>query len=126
MKIKNINPNIRYKIAAFALVGTLAITSLVGCGIVSNTDKTKPKVSANKAIILNENCATIVEIEHWELMSPAYKIFTIEGLVFYANSDNTYLLDTRNSEISAEEMARSLVGEEGEINYLNSEKNKTK
>ena len=42
-------------------------------------------------------------------------------MVFLVNSDNVYPVDTRNSKVSAEEMARSLVGEDGEVNYLNGE-----
>lgn len=124
MKIKNINPNIGKKIAAFVLVGTLAVTSLVGCG---NMDMWDTQYTFNQVIVINGDVATIVDVKQWgDYDGEQIQFITPEGLVFIANSDNIYPLDTRNSKVSAEEMARSLVGEDGEINYLNPEKNKTK
>ena len=127
MKIKNlkINKRISKKVTSFALVSVLGVTTLTGCG---NYDFWDTQYTFNKIIIVNGDSATIVNAKKWtDFDGEQIQIETPEGLVFVSNSDNIYLLDVRNTDVSAEEFAKSLIGEEGRINYLGSETNqKTK
>ena len=116
MKITNINPKIAKKLAAFAVIATLSTVTLTGCG---NMDLLDTQYTFNKAVILHKDNAVIVEIEKWvDYDGEQIQITTKDGLVFLVNSDNVYPLDTRNTDITEEEFARSLIGENGEITYL--------
>jgi hypothetical protein len=75
----------------------------------------------NKIVIVNGDVATIVEVSKWkDYEGEQIQIETTDGLVFVANSDNIYPLDERATNVTPEEFARSLVGADGEVNYLGS------
>ena len=76
--------------------------------------------SFNQAVIVNGNIATIVEVEDHRLLGEKIRIETKDGLVFDVFSGNVYPMSTENTDITPEDFARSLVGEEGEVNYLGS------
>ena len=117
MKLR-INEKLVKKAVTFALVGTIA-TTLVGCG---NKQIIDLQYTFNKAVIVNGDVATIVELKKWTDYENGEQIqvTTKDGLVFLVNSINIYPLDERKSDITPEEFARALVGEEGEVNYLGS------
>lgn len=119
MKLKNlfVTPNAKKKLATAALVVTLTATTLVGCG---NKQIIDLQYTFNKAVIVNGDVATIVELKKWTDYEDGEQIqvTTKDGLVFLVNSDNVYPVDERDSSVSVEEFARSLVGEDGEVNYL--------
>lgn len=125
MKIKNVNTKIIKRVAAFALVTTLSTVTLTGCG---NMDMWDTQYTFNKAVVVNGDVATIVEVKSWtDYDGEQIQIATQDGLVFLVNSDNIYPMDTRNTDITPEDFARSLVGKNGEITYLEEVKNtKTK
>ncbi len=114
MKIKNLN--IRKKAVAMALAGTLtSCTLLTGCG---NHQFFDTKYTYNKAIIVNGNCASIIEIDKWnDYEGEQLQIVTKDGLVILTSAFDTKLINDETSELSAEEVARGLVGEDGEITY---------
>ena len=49
-----------------------------------------------------------------------------QGFCFVTSSFDTKLINDENSSISAEDFAKSIMGEDVEINYLNKGKQKTK
>ena len=115
MKLR-INEKLVKRAVTFALVGTI-VTTLAGCG---NKQIFDTQYTFNKAVIVNGDVATIVELEKWTDYEDGEQIQvkTKDGLVFLANSDNIYPIDERNTDITPEEFARALVGEDGEVNYL--------
>ena len=114
MKIKNLN--IRKKAVAMALAGTLTTATLIGCG---NMDMWDTQYTFNKAVIINGNIATIVEISKWtDYDGEQLQVTTQDGMVFLTSSIDTKLFDDRNSYMTVEDYAKSFVGEDGEINYL--------
>jgi len=122
MKIKNIN--IRPKLITMALAGTLATTTLVGCG---NYDWIDTKITYNKAIIFDDNTATIIEIEKWkDYDGEQFQIMTKDGAYILTSSYDTKLIDDRKSDISAENLAIAIKGEDVEIIYLDYEVQKQK
>lgn len=120
--VKNIN--IKKNVIAMALAGALTTTALTGCGNYTMVDT---KYTYNKALIFRDNSVTIVEVESWaDYDGEQIQIKTPEGLYFVTSSFDTKLIDDSNSNISAEDFARSIVGEDVTINYLNNTKQKTK
>lgn len=121
LHIKNLN--IKKKAITMALAGTLMTTTLTGC----NYTLVDTKYSFNKAIIFGDNSATIVEIEKWtDYDGEQIQIKTTEGLYILTSSFDTKLIDDSNSDISAEDLARSIMGEDVVINYLSDNSKKTR
>ncbi len=118
MKIKNLN--IRKKAVAMALAGTLSTTCLLsGCG---NHQVIDTKRTFNKAIIFDyENkVALIIDVKSWgDYEGEQFQIQTSDNFWIVTSSYDTKLIDDRNSDFSAEDFARSIIGEDAEINYLN-------
>ena len=118
MKIKNLNfsKNCKTKLVTYVLAGTITATALVGCG---NMDMWDSQYTFNKAIIFGENTATIVEIEQWgDYDGEQFQIKLKDGFVMVTSSIDTKLIDDRNSDITAEDLARSIKGEDVVIIYL--------
>ena len=118
MKIKNLNfsKNCKTKLATCVLAGTITATVLTGCG---NMDMWDSQYTFNKAIIFGENTATIVEIEQWgDYDGEQFQIKLKDGFVMVTSSIDTKLIDDRNSDITAEDLARSIKGENVVIIYL--------
>ena len=112
MKIKNLS--ISKKAIALLTAGTLAF-SLAGC----NYDMIDTKYDYNKAIIFGDNTATIVEVKQWsDYDGEQIQILTNDGLYMITSSFDTKLIDDKTSKISAEDVARSIAGENVEIKYL--------
>ena len=110
--------NTKKKIIAMALVSTLSASVLTGCGNYTVMDT---KFTFNKALIFGENTVTIVEIEKWtDYDGEQLQIQTTDGAFILTSSFDTKLIDDRNSTISAEDLARSIMGEDVEITYLDS------
>ena len=95
----------------------LCATLLTGCGSQTDGD-IKDKSNDNYisvAIILNDNTATIMDVGYY---------YTSGGYMFVEFSDNSkiafsnaVIMDGVRDYSEVEELARSLVGEDGEINY---------
>lgn len=113
MKIKNLE--ISPKIGAAILAGTISLTTLTGC----NATIVDTKYTFNKAIIFNDNTATIVEIKKWaDYDGEQLQIITEDGLIIVTSSFDTKLINDNDSEIKAEDIVRSILGEDAVINYL--------
>lgn len=114
----DINENIilkKKKLVAVALASVLSTTTLTGC----NYTLIDTKMTFNKAIIFGENSVTIIEIESWtDYDGEQLQIKTTDGAVIVTSSFDTKLIDDRNSSITAEDLARSIMGEDVQINYL--------
>lgn len=118
------NLSIKKKVIAMALAGTLTTTTLTGCG---NHTILDTKYTYNKALIFSDNSVTIVEIESWtDYDGEQFQIKTPEGLYIVTSSFDTKLIDDSNSNISAEDLARIIMGEDVTINYLNNTNQKTR
>ncbi len=106
------------------LFGGLALSTLTGCNC--NYSLVEFKYDFNKAIIINGNKVTIVEIEKWsDYEGEQLQLITKDGLILVTSSFDTKLVNDKNSEIKAEDIARTIVGEDCEINYLPKEKSLT-
>lgn len=115
MKIKNLI--ITKKVMSLVMAGTLVL-SLSGCG---NYDAFDTKYDYNKAIIFSQEnkTATIVEIVKWtDYEGEQYQILTNDGLTMVTSSYDTKLIDDKTSKLSAEDIARSIIGNDVKITYL--------
>lgn len=102
------------QIITAALAGSLAVP-LTGC----NAALFDTKFTFNKAIILGDNTATIVKIDKWtDYDGEQLQIVTEDGLVLVTSSFDTKLINDSNSDIKAEDIARSIKGDDVDINYL--------
>ena len=107
------NNNIRKKATAIALAGTIAATSLAGCG--SNDKETYPQV----AVIFDENTATIIEYMtvSGSFIDGFIEIKQKDGSVItvpYKNTDNMLIKDKSYEEI--EELIKDRKGNDITIN----------
>ena len=114
MKTKNLN--IRKKAIALAATGLLATAVLTtGC----NYDMVDMKYKFNKAIIFHEDTATIIEIEKWtDYDGEQLQLITPDGLIIVTASYDTKLINDEKSYLTAEDVARSIGGDDIEIRYL--------
>ncbi len=107
------------KVITLALIATLATATLTGC----NKDVWDFKYTFNKAIIVNGDTATIVEIDKWtDYDGEQLQIITKDGTIIVTSSFDTKLINDKDGNIKAEDIARALVGDEGEITYLDTGK----
>ena len=112
-KVKNLN--IRKKAIAMATAGVLATVILTGC----NQQVMDVKLKFNKAIIFRGDTATIVEIEKWnDYDGEQLQLITPDGLVIVTSSYDTKLINDEKSLLTAEDVARSIGGDDIEIRYL--------
>ncbi len=115
------NKDIKKVIMTTALAGALSLT-LSGC----NKAIIDTRYIFNKAIVINGDTATIIEIRSWnDYEGEQFQLITEDGLVIITSAYDTKLINDSNSTLKAEDLARSLVGESGQINYLNKEKSLT-
>ena len=117
------NNKIRKKATAIALAGTIAATSLAGCG--STNKETYPQV----AVIFDEDTATIIEYMtvSGSFIDGFIEIKQKDGSVItvpYKNTDNMLIKDKSYEEI--EELIKDRKGNDITINYFNVEKAYTK
>ena len=113
MKIKNFKST--RKLAGLVLAGTISTLSLTGCG---NHTEFDFKYTFNKAIIFDDNVATIIDIVKWcDYEGEQYQITTKSGLVILTSSRDTKLFDDRKSNISAEDFARIMKNDDVIINH---------
>lgn len=130
MKIKlnkgtlNMSNTLKAKIAAGTMAGVLVL-SMSGCGNHSFIDT---KYVFNKAITVNDGVATIYDIEKWnDYDGEQIQLILKDGTVVVTSAFDTKLINTTDSELSIENIARSLVGPDGTIMYFGkTEKVKTK
>ena len=112
-KIDNAKKVGKIMLAGVAISSTLLLS---GCGNYTILDT---KYTYNKAIIFDEDSATIIEIEKWtDYDGEQLQIQTKDGAYILTSSYDTKLMDDRNSDISAEDLVRSLKGDDVQINYL--------
>ena len=112
-KVKNLN--IKKKAIAMAATGVLATAVLTGC----NYDMVDFKYNFNKAIIFREDTATIVEIQKWtDYDGEQLQLITKDGLIIVTSSYDTKLVNDEKSTLTAEDVARSIGGDDIEIRYL--------
>ena len=112
-KVKNLN--IRKKAIAMATAGVLATVVLTGC----NQQVMDVKLKFNKAIIFREDTATIVDVKYWDdYDGEQLQLITPDGLVIVTSSYDTKLINDEDSTLKAEDVARSIGGDDIEIRYL--------
>ena len=112
-KVKNLN--IKKKTITMATTGMLSVVVLAGC----NRQVVDLKLKYNKAIIFHDDTATIVEVKHWDdYEGEQLQLTTPDGLVILTSAYDTKLINDEKSEIKAEDVARSIGGEDIEIRYL--------
>lgn len=116
---------LKKKAIAMAIASSLSTTTLTGCG---NQTLFDTQYVFNKAIILSENSALIVEVDSWTDYEDGeqIQIKTKEGAVILTSSYDTKLIDDRNSTVTAEDIARGILGEDVEITYLSETANKSR
>lgn len=115
----------RKKVAAIALASILSTTTLTGCN--KTPSSLDFKMTFNKALIFGENSVTIVEIESWtDYDGEQLQIKTKDGAYILTSSFDTKLIDDRDSTITAEDIARSIMGEDVEIRYLDEMSKRTR
>lgn len=120
-KIDNAKKVGKIMLAGVAISSTLLLS---GCGNYTILDT---KYSFNKAIIFDEDSATIIEIEKWtDYDGEQLQLQTKDGAYILTSSYDTKLMDDRNSDISAEDLVRSLKGDDVQINYLGDSVSKEK
>ena len=114
MKAKNLN--IRKKAVALAATGLLATAVLTtGC----NQQVMDVKLKFNKAIIFHDDSATIVDVKYWDdYDGEQLQLITPDGLVIVTSSYDTKLINDEKSLLKAEDVARSIGGDDIEIRYL--------
>lgn len=113
MKIKNLKVN--KKFIALGMIGALGTMTLTGC----NYTLIDLQYTFNKAIIFGDHTAVIVEIQKWtDYDGEQIQIQTKDGVFILTSSFDTKLIDDRNSSIKAEDIARSIAGEDVVITYL--------
>lgn len=109
------NLKLNKKAISIALATTISL-SMTGCG---NRNVFDTKYTFNKAIIFGDDTATIIEIDKWkDYDGEQLQITTKDGLVIVTSSFDTKLVNDKKSEIKAEDIARSIKGEDVEIIYL--------
>ena len=106
-----------YKQKYLALLAATALTatSLSGC---SNEPK---KESYKRALIFNreQNQVCVMEFDNCFFSnSGLVRIILKDGTVISSSSIDTKLINSRNNSITAEELAKSICGEDVEIIYL--------
>lgn len=112
-KVKKLN--VRKEAVILATTGVLATAVLTGC----NQQVVDVKLKFNKAIIFHDDSATIVEIKKWnDYDGEQLQLITEDGLVIVTSSFDTKLINDEKSEIKAEDVARSIGGDDIEIRYL--------
>ena len=111
--MKNLKLN---KKAITAVLATTISLSMTGCGNYTVFDT---KYTFNKAIIFGDNTATIVEIKKWkDYDGEQLQIITNDDLIIVTSSYDTKLINDKDSNVKAEDLARSIAGEDVEIVYL--------
>ena len=114
MKIKNLR--IKPKLVSMILAGTIAGTTLVGCGNMKFMDN---QFYFNKAIIFEKGNVLIVDVYKYIVeYDMQYKIILNDGTCFICSVNDTKLINEVDMGITAEEFAKSIMGEDVEINYL--------
>ena len=114
------NLNVRKKAVALALAGVLTTATLTGC----NATVIDTKLTFNKAIIFGDHTATIVEIKKWtDYDGEQLQLITKDDLIIVTSSFDTKLINDKDSEIKAEDIAISVMGEDVKINYLDNMQN---
>ena len=109
------NLKINKKAFTGILAATVSLTTLTGC----NMTLFDTEYDFNKAIILGDNTATIVEVKKWnDYEGEQLQIITKDGLVLITSAYDTKLVYDKESDIKAEDIARSIKGEDVEIVYL--------
>ena len=112
-KVKNLK--IKKEAVAMAATATLAVTVLTGC----NQQVMDVKLKFNKAIIFHGDTATIVEVKYWDdYDGEQLQLITPDGLVIVTSSYDTKLINDEKSVLTAEDVARSIGGDDIEIRYL--------
>ena len=114
------------KKAATLLASTIVLSTLCGCDDANFKITTTSEY--NKAVIIVDNSATIIEISSWSRTTDAENlaIETKDGVHIYTNTTNTYLINDLNTDYTAYDFARTLIGDDGEIRYFGSIDNNTK
>lgn len=112
-KVKNLN--IKKSAMTMAATGVLATVVLTGC----NQQVIDVKLKFNKAIIFREDTATIVDVKKWDdYDGEQLQLITPDGLIIITSSYDTKLINDEDSELKAEDVARSIGGDDIEIRYL--------
>ena len=106
---------INKKAVAILAAGGITLSTLTGC----NMTCVDTKYTFNKAIIFRDNTATIVEIKKWaDYDGEQLQLITKDGLIIVTSSFDTKLINDEDSNLTAEDVARSIIGEDAKINYM--------
>ena len=112
--MKNFKLNKKAVIATLST--TIVLSTLTGCG---NHTVFDTKYTFNKAIIFGDDTATIIEIEKWnDYDGEQFQLITKDGLVIVTSSFDTKLINDTDTVLSAEDIAKSIKGDDVEITYL--------
>lgn len=112
-KVKKLN--VRKEAVILATTGVLATAVLTGC----NQQVIDVKLKFNKAIIFHENTAVIVDVKNWnDYEGEQLQLITPDGLIIVTSSYDTKLINDEKSLLKAEDVARSIGGDDIEIRYL--------
>lgn len=113
----------KVKLLSGVLVATLAISTLSGC----NYKMVDFEYDFDTAIIINDGVATIIDIKNWtDYDGEQIQIITKDGTILVTSSFDTKLMNSKEGEVSPEDFAWHLVGENGEVNYYNEQYSKVK
>lgn len=114
----HMNKKLKRKIFLASILGGSILTT--GC----NYNLIDTKYTFDKAVIYNDSNALIVDIDTWtDYDGEQLQVTTDDGTVLIVSSFNTILI--KEDDLNANDIAISLVGEDGEVYYWDSDK-KTK
>ena len=110
--MKNLNVNFKKLLLIGALGGSLALTTGCNRNILIGTQ------SFDKAIIVKDNNAVIINIASWkDFDGEQFELTTKDGMVILTSSFDTKLINSENSDKKVEELCELLVGPDGTISY---------
>ena len=112
-KVKKLN--VRKEAVILATTGVLATAVLTGC----NQQVMDVKLKFTKAIIFHDDSAVIVDVKYWDdYEGEQLQLITPDGLIIITSSYDTKLINDEKSLLKAEDVARSIGGDDIEIRYL--------
>lgn len=114
MKVKNLK--IKPKLVTMILTGAIASTTLVGCGNMKFMDN---QFGFNKAVIFGKDEVLILDVYEYIIeYDMKYKIILNDGTCFICSASDTKLVNEVEQGVTAEEIAKGIMGEDVQINYL--------
>jgi hypothetical protein len=101
-----------------ALSGMIAMTTLTGC-----TNNNSQKYTRGRAIVHSDNTVTIIDISNYRYDKNFMRLDLPSGETIFTNIFDTKVMI--EYDITAEDFAKAIYGNDIEINYLNRNKELT-